>query len=110
MVLIFKVHVAADGCQPEIPVFHGRPGIYIKGSVVPALAGVNITIVAEKPSQAGSLMAGEVAVTAVSGSDGKYVAGPLYDDTTYASQAALVCSNTFRPVCHSPPSMYEVRS
>lgn len=91
---VYQVHVATDGHQQNIPVFYGRPGIYVRGSVVPALAGVSITLVSEKNSQAGGLKAGEVAMSTVTGSDGKYVAGPLYDDTTYASQAALVSSTS----------------
>lgn len=90
--------MATDGHQKNIPVFYGRPGIYVKGSVVPALAGVSITLVSEKNSQAGGLKAGEVAISTVTGSDGKYVAGPLYDDTTYASQAALVSSGSIGQV------------
>lgn len=64
----------------------------MKGSVVPALDGVQITVVAGKDSLAGGLKAGDIAASTVTGSDGTYVAGPLYDDTTYFSQAALVCT------------------
>jgi hypothetical protein len=69
--------------------------MYVKGSVVPALAGVQISVIAEKDSPAGGLKTGEIAVSAATGSDGTYVAGPLYDDTTYFSQAALVCTCLF---------------
>ncbi|XP_024394078.1 uncharacterized protein [Physcomitrium patens] len=83
------VHVTVEGKQPQIPLFQGRPGIYVKGSVTPALDDVKITVVSEKHSLAGGLKAGEVAVSTVTGSDGTYVAGPLYDDTTYITRAAL---------------------
>lgn len=63
----------------------------MKGSVVPALNGVQITVVAGKDSPAGGLKAGDIAVSTVTGSDGTYVAGPLYDDTSYSPQAASVC-------------------
>lgn len=87
---ILQVHVTVEGKQPQIPLFQGRPGIYVKGSVTPALDDVKITVVSEKHSLAGGLKAGEVAVSTVTGSDGTYVAGPLYDDTTYITRAALV--------------------
>ena len=86
----FKVHVTTNQKQPQIPEFQGRPGMYVKGSVVPALGGVQITVVAERDSAAGGSKAGEIAASTVTGSDGTYVAGPLYDDTTYLSQAVLV--------------------
>lgn len=82
--------MTTDGKQPQISKFEGRPGVYVKGSVVPALDGVQITVVAEKDSPAGGLKTGDIAVSTVTGSDGTYVAGPLYDDTSYLSEAALV--------------------
>lgn len=82
--------MTTDGKQPQISKFQGRPGMYVKGSVVPALDGVQISVVAEKDSPAGGLKTGDIAVSTVTGSDGTYVAGPLYDDTSYLSQAALV--------------------
>lgn len=85
-----QVHVTTDQKQPKIPEFQGRPGICVKGSVIPALEGVQITVVAENDSPAGGVKAGEMAISTVTGSDGTYVAGPLYDDTTYFSQASLV--------------------
>ncbi|CAM6102957.1 unnamed protein product [Calypogeia fissa] len=82
-----KVHVETDSCQPEISVFNGRPGVYIAGSVVPPLAGVNITISPQRDSEAGSLKSGEIALWTLSEEDGTFRAGPLYDDTGYSVQA-----------------------
>jgi hypothetical protein len=81
--------VATDGCQLHVEVFNGRPGIYITGHVVPHLAGVNITVVAEKESQGAVLKEGATALWTVTGNDGSYVAGPLYDDATYSTHASL---------------------
>jgi hypothetical protein len=87
--------VATDGCQLHVEVFNGRPGIYITGHVVPPLAGVNITVVAEKESQGGVLKEGATALWTVTGNDGSYVAGPLYDDATYSTHASLVCTQSW---------------
>jgi hypothetical protein len=87
--------VATDGCQLYVEVFNGRPGIYITGHVIPPLAGVNITVVAEKESQGGVLKEGATALWTVTGNDGSYVAGPLYDDATYSTHASLVCTQSW---------------
>jgi len=84
--------VTTDEKQPRIPEFQGRLATYTKGSVVPALDSAQITVVAEKNCAAGGLKSGEIAVT---NSDGECVAGPLYDDTTYFSQASSVCACLF---------------
>lgn len=80
-------HVERDGCQPPIPVFVGRPGIYVEGSVTPPLEGVTISVVAESESSVGSLRKGEVAKSLLTEKDGSYVAGPLYDDVMYVVEA-----------------------
>ncbi len=87
--------MATDGCQLHVEVFNGRPGIYITGHVVPPLAGVNITVVAEKESQGAVLKEGATALWTVTGNDGSYVAGPLYDDATYSTHASLVCTQSW---------------
>ncbi|KAL3685286.1 hypothetical protein R1sor_003308 [Riccia sorocarpa] len=78
-----KFHVETDGCQPEIPVFIGRPGVYISGTVSPPLAGVNLTVIAEGDSSVGRLSAGDVVTWTLTGEEGAFTAGPLYDDTSY---------------------------
>ncbi|BBM99994.1 BOS complex subunit NOMO [Marchantia polymorpha subsp. ruderalis] len=83
-----KFHVETDGCQPEIPVFNGRPGVYKSGTVTPPIAGVNVTILAVGDSSLGRLKAGELAAWTLTGEDGTFSAGPLYDDTSYDVQAA----------------------
>lgn len=84
------VRVELDACQPEIPTFIGRPGMYIEGNVTPALEGVDITILVDSDSIDGSLKRGDVVMTLVTEKDGSYVAGPLYDDTRYVVQAGKV--------------------
>ncbi|XP_002975824.2 nodal modulator 1 [Selaginella moellendorffii] len=79
--------VAVDGCQPQVPSFAGRPAVYVTGSIVPALEAVNIVITAEKESKIGRLKAGEVAMKVLTGDDGVFAAGPLYDDTQYMVHA-----------------------
>lgn len=66
----------------------------MRGKVVPALEGVQITVIAERDSLAAGLKSGDIAMTSVTGSDGTYVAGPLHDDTSYVTQAALVCCSS----------------
>lgn len=82
------VHVELDGCQPPIPVFVGRPGLYFEGSVTPPLEGVSISVVVDGDSIDGSLKKGDVAKTLLTEKDGSYVAGPLYDDVKYVVEAA----------------------
>lgn len=81
--------MTTDEKQPRIPEFHGRPGMYVKEGAAPALDGVQT----EKDGAAGRLKLGEIAA---SGLDGANVAGPLYDDTTYLSQA---CTCLFMLSC-----------
>lgn len=90
-----QFHVETDGCQPEIPVFNGRPGVYKSGTVTPPIAGVNVTILAVGDSSLGRLKAGELAAWTLTGEDGTFSAGPLYDDTSYDVQAAKVLSFAF---------------
>ncbi|EFJ25434.1 hypothetical protein SELMODRAFT_414113 [Selaginella moellendorffii] len=79
--------LAVDGCQPRVPSFAERPAVYVTGSIVPALEAVNIVITAEKESKIGLLKAGEVAMKVLTGDDGVFAAGPLYDDTPYMVHA-----------------------
>jgi len=60
--------VTTDEKQPQIPKFQGRPGVYAKGIVVPALDVTKITAVPEKDSATGGLKSGEIiAVTCLDG-------------------------------------------
>lgn len=82
------VAVKIDGCQPAIPPFVGRPGRYIQGSVLPAIAGVDIRIIAQNDSSNGLLKKGDLVLQASTGSDGLFLGGPLYDDTKYYVEAS----------------------
>ncbi|KAI5060680.1 hypothetical protein GOP47_0025100 [Adiantum capillus-veneris] len=83
-----RVHVAHDGCQPDISLFVGRPGMYIEGRVTPPLEGVSISIMVDDNSIDSSVNRGELAATLLTDKDGSYVAGPLYDDVKYVVKAA----------------------
>ncbi|CAA7030535.1 unnamed protein product [Microthlaspi erraticum] len=80
--------VSNDGCQASVSPFTGRLGLYIKGSVSPPLPGVNIKVSAAKDSLISSLKKGAVAVETSTSADGSFVAGPLYDDIPYDTEAS----------------------
>ncbi|KAK1277905.1 hypothetical protein QJS04_geneDACA007053 [Acorus gramineus] len=83
-----NVSVNIDGCQPTVPPFVGRVGLYVEGSVNPALSGIAIKILASGESSNTPLRKGEVAMETETGVDGLFVAGPLYDDTDYYVEAS----------------------
>ncbi|VVB06611.1 unnamed protein product [Arabis nemorensis] len=80
--------VSNDGCQASVSPFTGRLGLYIQGSVSPPLPGVNIKVSAAKDSLISSLKKGEVAAETSTSPDGSFVAGPLYDDIPYYTEAS----------------------
>ncbi|KAL4324796.1 hypothetical protein GQ457_11G002280 [Hibiscus cannabinus] len=91
-------HVALtnDGCQASAPLFSGRLGLYLEGSVSPPISGVHIQIIAGDEGDIASVKKGVMLETATE-ADGSFVAGPLYDDITYnikASKCGGVSSQT----------------
>ncbi|CAN8280635.1 unnamed protein product [Cochlearia groenlandica] len=80
--------VSNDGCQVSVSPFTGRLGLYIQGSVSPPLSGVHIKVSAAKASLISSLKKGEVAFETSTLPDGSFVAGPLYDDIPYDTEAS----------------------
>ncbi|KAJ8623402.1 hypothetical protein MRB53_031931 [Persea americana] len=82
------VSISTAGCQATIPPFVGRPGLYIEGSVSPALSDVDIRIVAAGESVNAPLLKGELALETKTGVDGSFIGGPLYDDTNYRVEAS----------------------
>ncbi|KAL6978261.1 hypothetical protein U1Q18_019929 [Sarracenia purpurea var. burkii] len=82
------VLVSQDGCQALVPHFSGRPGMYIEGSVSPPLSGVYVRIIAVGDSRYVPLKKGDLAIESVTGTDGFYVGGPLYDDISYRIEAS----------------------
>ncbi|KAG5567843.1 hypothetical protein RHGRI_003128 [Rhododendron griersonianum] len=82
------VSVIQDGCQASVPIFSGRPGMYIEGSVSPPLSGVYMRVIAAGDSRYVPLKKGDVALETVTGTDGFYVGGPLYDDISYSIEAS----------------------
>ncbi|XP_016491513.2 uncharacterized protein LOC107811149 [Nicotiana tabacum] len=82
------VAVTQDGCQSSIPPFAGRLGMYIEGSVSPPLDDVVVKIIAAGDSQSAPLKRDELALETTTGTDGSFVAGPLYDDISYSIEAS----------------------
>ncbi|XP_058187876.1 uncharacterized protein LOC131304587 isoform X3 [Rhododendron vialii] len=82
------VSVIQDGCQASVPIFSGRPGMYIKGSVSPPLSGVYVRVIAAGDSRYVPLKKGDVALETVTGTEGFYIGGPLYDDISYSIEAS----------------------
>lgn len=80
-----------DGCQPEIPLFTGRLGIYLEGSISPPLSGVYIRVIATEDSHSSTVKQGDLVLETTTGVDGHYVVGPLYDDAKYEIEASKVC-------------------
>ena len=68
----------------------GRTGLYLEGSVSPAISDVSIRIFAEGNSLNAPLQKGELALEVKTGADGLFISGPLYDDTTYNVEASKV--------------------
>ncbi|WOL10268.1 nodal modulator 1 [Canna indica] len=83
-----QVSVAVDGCQASIPPIIGRVGLYIEGSVSPALDGVSIRVFAMENSNYVSLQKGDLAFETETGTDGSFEAGPMYDDISYKVEAS----------------------
>ncbi|XP_076883578.1 uncharacterized protein LOC143532402 [Bidens hawaiensis] len=83
-----QVKVAQDGCQASVPLFSGRLGLYIEGSVSPPLPDVTIRIIASRDSQNGQIKKNELAFETTTNADGLFIGGPLYDDITYHTQAS----------------------
>ncbi|WJX79873.1 hypothetical protein P8452_62950 [Trifolium repens] len=83
-----QVSVTDDNCQAYIPTFSCRLGVYIEGSVSPPLSGVHIRIFAAGDSSVTGLKSGELILETTTGTDGSFVAGPLYDDVGYNVQAS----------------------
>uniref|UniRef100_A0A164YXW9 Carbohydrate-binding-like fold protein n=1 Tax=Daucus carota subsp. sativus TaxID=79200 RepID=A0A164YXW9_DAUCS len=83
-----KVAVSQDGCQAAIPLFLGRLGLYIEGSVSPPLSDVYIRIIAGANKENAPMKPAEVVLETTTGGDGVFVGGPLYDDITYNVEAS----------------------
>ncbi|KAL2453710.1 Carbohydrate-binding-like fold [Abeliophyllum distichum] len=80
----YSVSVTQDGCQAPISPFSGRLGL----SVSPPLSDVHIRVIADGESHNASLKQGDLALETSTGTDGLFIAGPLYDDITYTIKAS----------------------
>nr|KYP47590.1 Nodal modulator 1 [Cajanus cajan] len=83
-----QVSVTDDNCQAYIPAFSCQLGAYIEGSVSPPLSGVHIRVFAAGDSSITALKSGDLVLETATGTDGSYVAGPLYDDIGYNVKAS----------------------
>ena len=75
-----SVAVTESVCPPPLEPFESRTGLFLTGSVTPPVAGAVISVTSDAD--------GRVVRSAETGADGKYRAGPLYDDLTYTLSAA----------------------
>ncbi|PIN15609.1 Metalloproteinase-related collagenase pM5 [Handroanthus impetiginosus] len=82
------VLVAEDGCQASVAPFSGRLGLYLEGSVSPPLSHVQIRVLADGDSHISPLKQGDIALETITGEDGLFLAGPLYDDIGYSIEAS----------------------
>ncbi|KAL3649360.1 hypothetical protein CASFOL_005763 [Castilleja foliolosa] len=82
------VSMTQGGCQAPIAPFSGRLGLYIEGSVSPPLSHVSIRVLAQTDSHISTLKQGDTALEVITGADGLYLAGPLYDDISYTVEAS----------------------
>ncbi|KAJ0973594.1 hypothetical protein J5N97_015559 [Dioscorea zingiberensis] len=87
--LVRLVSVTSDGCQASVSPIAGRFGLYISGSVSLALSGVDIKILAADDSYNAPLKKGDLALQSQTGDDGSFIAGPLYNDTSYKVEASM---------------------
>lgn len=68
-----------EKCPFLVPSFKARPGLYLTGTVTPAVDGVQIIVQSSQDP--------EFSLTAYSKKDGSYSAGPLYDIGNYKVEA-----------------------
>eukprot|EP00899_Mesostigma_viride_P027217 jgi/Mesvir1/7680/Mv11650-RA.1 len=90
-----EVTVSSASCQPAIPPFEARPGLMLSGRVTPPISGLTVTVRYVAPSREaqmggrrGQSIAGSVAAVVTTDGEGRYSAGPLYDDASYEVSAA----------------------
>lgn len=72
------INLDQEECPPPAPSIEGRPGLYYTGVVSPNVSGAEIVVESKK---------GGESLTVISGKDGSYQAGPLYDDDEYTVTA-----------------------
>lgn len=77
-----EVSLNRKSCPPAVKPFHGRPGLFLKGSVTPAVGGVKIIVRSTKSSATDKPF-----LNVLTSKDGTYSAGPLHDDEQYTVSA-----------------------
>lgn len=83
--------MAVNGCQDTVPSITAKTGLYLEGSVSPAISDVDIKILAAGKSKYASLKERDIAMETKTNSEGSFFAGPLYDDIGYTVEASKVC-------------------
>jgi len=68
--------------------FCGVPRKVHSRSVLPAIPGVDIKIIAQNDNSNGLLKKGDLVLQTLTGSYGLFLGGPLYDDTEYYVEAS----------------------
>jgi hypothetical protein len=74
-----RVSIVNNNCPEQVPDFVARTGLFISGSVSPGVAGVSIDVIQVKDNTK--------IMTVETDAQGKYSAGPLYDDNEYKVNA-----------------------
>ena len=81
----------AECSSSELTSFQARPGLFLDGNVIPPIADVQITVrYAESSASKGSKAShdeDDIVVRTTTSSDGRFRAGPLYDDVKYLTDA-----------------------
>lgn len=77
-------------CPPELPPFEARMGIFLRGHVEPALAGVKIAV-----SKDNTLVA-----SVTTDASGAYSVGPLPDDAVYSTVHSIIFLVSYCPDMH----------
>uniref|UniRef100_A0A0D9V022 Carbohydrate-binding-like fold protein n=1 Tax=Leersia perrieri TaxID=77586 RepID=A0A0D9V022_9ORYZ len=80
--------VAVNGCQDTVPSIIAKTGLYLEGSVSPAISDVDIKILAAGRSKYAPLKERDVAMETKTNPEGSFYAGPLYDDIEYTVEAS----------------------
>lgn len=71
------------GCRSLPTIFSGREGLYVTGTVTPAVAGIAIAVF-----ESGAAPDSPPAATGVTDAAGRYRVGPLSDSTSYVASAS----------------------
>eukprot|EP00466_Bigelowiella_natans_P006022 jgi/Bigna1/143010/aug1.75_g17718 len=82
--------VEGGGCPEPLPPFQGRLARFVTGKVSPAVANVKVEVFTSTATKTSRKGEGErpLAASALTDINGRYRAGPLYDDEEYIATAS----------------------